>query len=194
MPKSVVVTKNTTTFILLKKLHEMIPLGVVDSLADTCGNQTLRIRCRGLVQTVDNAHYQSGIIDSLAGDEQAVVLSILLTDVQRRALIERLSRDRVQVYLVLSDMEGYVPGQETAPLPKTGIPHDKHLLTLREAEVMGLLSRGMMSKQIADRLGINLQTVKNHLKKIYRKLKVGNRSEAIVKYLMDTQGLMKKLW
>lgn len=164
----------------------MIPLGVVDSLADTGGNQTLRIRCRGLVPTVDSNHCQSGINDTVAEDGQAVVLSILLTDEQRKTLIEWLRRDRVQVYLVLSEGKNNVTGQEAAPQPKTVIPHEKHLLTLREAEVMGLLSRGMMSKQIADRLGINLQTVKNHLKKIYRKLNVGNRSEAIVKYLMDT--------
>jgi DNA-binding CsgD family transcriptional regulator len=164
----------------------MIPLGVVESLADTHGNQTLRIRCRGLVPTVESAHYQAGINGTVAGEEQAVVLSIVLTDEQRKTLIEWLRRDRVQVYLVLSDMEGYIPGQEAASPSKTGIPREKLLLTVREAEVMGLLSRGMMSKQIADRLGINLQTVKNHLKKIYRKLNVGNRSEAIVKYLMDT--------
>ena len=62
-----------------------------------------------------------------------------------------------------------------------------HLETLseREKEVLGLLSRGQLYKQIADNLGITLDTVRKHLQSIYQKLHVHSRTEAVVKYLQQ---------
>jgi RNA polymerase sigma factor (sigma-70 family) len=57
------------------------------------------------------------------------------------------------------------------------------VLTLREKEILELLCDGLLYKEIAEELGISALTVKNHLRNIYPKLKVANRSEAIVKYL-----------
>lgn len=59
-------------------------------------------------------------------------------------------------------------------------------LTIRELEILDLLSEGLLYKEIAQRLKISALTVKNHLRNIYLKLKVSNRSEAIVKYLGHT--------
>lgn len=56
-------------------------------------------------------------------------------------------------------------------------------LSEREKEVLGLLSRGQLYKQIADNLGITLDTVRKHLQSIYKKLHVHSRTEAVVKYL-----------
>jgi len=56
-------------------------------------------------------------------------------------------------------------------------------LTNREIEIMNLLSKGLLYKEIAKQKGISIQTVKSHLKHIYPKLCVKNRSEAILKYL-----------
>jgi DNA-binding NarL/FixJ family response regulator len=55
--------------------------------------------------------------------------------------------------------------------------------TCREIEILQVLSRGLQYKEIADILGLSLNTVKNHLKKIFRKLRVQNRTEATVIYL-----------
>lgn len=60
---------------------------------------------------------------------------------------------------------------------------NKEQLTNREVEIMNLLSKGLLYKEIAKRKGISIQTVKSHLKHIYPKLRVKNRSEAILKYL-----------
>jgi DNA-binding CsgD family transcriptional regulator len=57
------------------------------------------------------------------------------------------------------------------------------VLTIREKEIIELLCDGLLYKEIAERLGISALTVKNHLRNIYLKLRVANRSEAIVKYL-----------
>ena len=56
-------------------------------------------------------------------------------------------------------------------------------LTSREEEVMELLAEGYPAKEIATRLGITADTVNAHLKRIYAKLHVHSRIEAVIKYL-----------
>ena len=55
------------------------------------------------------------------------------------------------------------------------------LLTQREKEVLLFLSKGFSYKEIAIRLTVSHETVKKHLKNIYRKLKVQNKIEALNK-------------
>jgi DNA-binding NarL/FixJ family response regulator len=55
------------------------------------------------------------------------------------------------------------------------------LLTDRENEVIQLLSKGFLYKEIADKLSIATSTVKRHLSHIYQKLQVQNKTEAINK-------------
>lgn len=52
-------------------------------------------------------------------------------------------------------------------------------LSKRENEILQLLSKGLLYKEIADRLGISVSTVRQHIHKIYEKLHVQNRTEAI---------------
>jgi len=56
-------------------------------------------------------------------------------------------------------------------------------LTKREKELLNLLSKGLLYKEIAQELGITTGTVKQHIHKIYDKLQVNNKTEAINKYL-----------
>lgn len=56
-------------------------------------------------------------------------------------------------------------------------------LTERENEVMALLARGASNKSIAERLFISEKTVKNHINRIYAKLGVTTRAEAIAAFL-----------
>jgi HD-GYP domain-containing protein (c-di-GMP phosphodiesterase class II)/DNA-binding CsgD family transcriptional regulator len=51
-------------------------------------------------------------------------------------------------------------------------------LTAREVEVLGLLARGMSSRQIADRLTVTPKTVANHAEHIYAKIGVSSRAAA----------------
>lgn len=51
-------------------------------------------------------------------------------------------------------------------------------LTAREREVLELVSDGLSNKEIALRLGIELQTIKNHVHNLIAKLDVMNRGEA----------------
>ena len=52
-----------------------------------------------------------------------------------------------------------------------------------KGEVLGFLVKGHLSKEVADRLFISVETVNYHLKQIYRKMHVRSRTEAVVKYL-----------
>jgi DNA-binding NarL/FixJ family response regulator len=62
-------------------------------------------------------------------------------------------------------------------------PADFEGLTQREQEALALLADGFRYKEIADRMAIGLDTVRKHVKSIYRKLHVSSRTEAVVKYL-----------
>jgi len=62
-------------------------------------------------------------------------------------------------------------------------PGKEQPLTAREREVLELLSKGLPYKEIADMLGVNIETVRKHCHNIYEKLQVSSRTEAVVKYL-----------
>ena len=51
------------------------------------------------------------------------------------------------------------------------------VLTVREREIVALVMTGASNKDIAWQLGVNEQTVKNHLRKVFDKLEVTNRVE-----------------
>jgi RNA polymerase sigma factor (sigma-70 family) len=56
-------------------------------------------------------------------------------------------------------------------------------LSEREQQVLDLLSRGLIYKEIADKLGISYETVHTYIRRIYEKLQVRTRTEAVAKFL-----------
>lgn len=56
-------------------------------------------------------------------------------------------------------------------------------LTPREHEVLALLSKGLVDKEIAQAMGISTWTVHDHMKSIFDRLQVRTRTEAVVRYL-----------
>jgi DNA-binding NarL/FixJ family response regulator len=56
-------------------------------------------------------------------------------------------------------------------------------LTPRELEILELLAKGDLCKEIAEELGLSLRTVHTHLKNIYEKLHVRSRTQAVLKYI-----------
>lgn len=55
-------------------------------------------------------------------------------------------------------------------------------LSPREYEVLELLARGYLYKEIADSLHISLPTVNTYIRRIYEKLHVRSRAQAVAKY------------
>src|SRR5918999_1527568 len=61
-------------------------------------------------------------------------------------------------------------------------------LSAREREILAGLSRGSTNHEIAERLRLNLFTVKNHVKRIFKKIGVSNRTQAAARF---NQALMQ---
>ncbi len=64
---------------------------------------------------------------------------------------------------------------------QNGANTEASVLTPREKEVLEYLAKGMLYKEIAEQLGISFHTVRQHIGKIYEKLHVQNKTEAINK-------------
>lgn len=64
----------------------------------------------------------------------------------------------------------------------------KNPLSPRETEILHLLARGLSFQDIGKYLGISCHTVTAHIKKVYRKLKVHSRGEAV--YEASRQGIL----
>jgi DNA-binding NarL/FixJ family response regulator len=56
------------------------------------------------------------------------------------------------------------------------------VLTQKEKQIIQALTEGLSYKLIADRISISIDTVRFHIKNIYRKLQVNSKSEVINKY------------
>ena len=56
-------------------------------------------------------------------------------------------------------------------------------LSPREQAVLDCLAKGLTYKQIADQLEISIDTIRTYLRRIYEKLHVQSRTEAVAKYL-----------
>ena len=61
---------------------------------------------------------------------------------------------------------------------QTQVPVD--LLTSKEKEVLQMVAKGESNKQIADKMFVKEVTVKTHLNSIFKKLKVANRTQAVL--------------
>lgn len=63
----------------------------------------------------------------------------------------------------------------------------KEQLSGREREVLRLLSQGYAYKQISDELKISMDTARTYIRRIYEKLHVHSRTEAVVRFLAEQQ-------
>lgn len=67
--------------------------------------------------------------------------------------------------------------------PVAAGPNPTEDLSPREREVLDLLSQGLIYKEIADKLNISYETVHTYVRRIYEKLQVRTRTEAVAKFL-----------
>ena len=71
---------------------------------------------------------------------------------------------------------------QTFQLQSAQMSPDDAALSPREREVLELLARGYLYKEIADSLSISLPTVNTYIRRIYEKLHVRSRAQAIAKF------------
>jgi DNA-binding NarL/FixJ family response regulator len=65
---------------------------------------------------------------------------------------------------------------------RTGTSADLDQLTARESQVLHQLAQGLSYKLVAAELGVSIETIRTHIKRIYEKLHVHSVVEAIAKY------------
>ncbi len=67
--------------------------------------------------------------------------------------------------------------------PAAAPPPVESNLSEREQQVLDCLSQGFLYKEIAEKLGISYETVHTYIRRIYEKLQVRTRTEAVAKFL-----------
>jgi DNA-binding NarL/FixJ family response regulator len=87
--------------------------------------------------------------------------------------------------LVVQSFQKPVPAAAPAPGTPAGTPAGGNLseLSEREQQVLDLLAQGLIYKEIADKLNIGYETVHTYIRRIYEKLQVRTRTEAVAKFL-----------
>jgi DNA-binding NarL/FixJ family response regulator len=155
-------------------------------LPDGDGRDLIRLATRDradvdvLVVTVfgDDAHVLAAI--------EAGATGYLLKDSEPRQVVDWIRTLRaggsplnpVIARRLLQRFRGGVPaGRATAPQP--AVPAVVNPLSARETEILQLLAKGLSYAEIGELLGISAHTVTQHIKKIYRKLSVHSRGEAV---------------
>ena len=83
-----------------------------------------------------------------------------------------------------SPMTTHIARKVTQSFLKSGpSPKATENLSQREQEVLDCLSQGLMYKEISDKLGVSYETVHTYIRRIYEKLQVRTRTEAVAIFL-----------
>lgn len=83
-----------------------------------------------------------------------------------------------------SPMSSSIARKVVASFRKAAPAAEKQIhLSPREQAVLDCLAKGLTYKQIADQLEISIDTIRTYLRRIYEKLHVQSRTEAVAKYL-----------
>lgn len=83
--------------------------------------------------------------------------------------------------LLALEQRAHAGGRNLPPMP----PRPRTLLSDREIEVMALIVRGFINKEIADKLNIGLSTVVTHRKNIMEKLRIKSVSALTIYAVMN---------
>lgn len=149
---------------------------------------------RSILATVPKRHARSGTMvyaaltlgrlafaeGNVAGAAQAVreALDHGRQDQLRRPFVEAGAwvRQVLRQYPDLAAQHGWLSGEKSGPPPDAGGAPVVEPLTEREVEVLGRLAQALSTEDIANALYLSVNTVKTHLKSIYRKLGTSGRS------------------
>jgi DNA-binding NarL/FixJ family response regulator len=104
-------------------------------------------------------------------------------------LLKRTSRDELlaalkDVHQGGSPMTAHIARKVVQSFQRAGpSTQPAENLSPREQEVLDLLAKGFLYKEIAEKLGISYETVHTYIRRIYEKLHVRTRTEAVAKFL-----------
>ena len=108
----------------------------------------------------------------------------LLKSTRREELLAAID----QVLQGGSPMSSSIARKVVQSFARTGAPSEPGIenLSAREQAVLALLTKGYLYKEIADSLGVTIPTVSTYIRRIYEKLQVHSRSQAVAKYLRQS--------
>ena len=137
-------------------------------------------------------------LKQLAPDSQVIMLTVYedtenifnaLAAGASGYLLKRTPRAEVldairEVYQGGSPMTTHIARKVVQSFQQTGASSQpSEGLSPREQEVLDCLSKGFLYKEIAEKLGIGYETVHTYIRRIYEKLQVRTRTEAVAKFL-----------
>ena len=114
------------------------------------------------------------IFESLA----AGAVGYILKKTPREKLLEQI----LDAHSGGAPMSGQVARQVVESFRRPRSTDEDSELSEREQDVLQQLSEGRIYREIADALGITVNTVRTHIRSIYEKLEARNRSEAVAKH------------
>jgi DNA-binding NarL/FixJ family response regulator len=143
------------------------------------------VECVGKLK---HAHPQLQFVMLTTYDDNEVVFNALRAGASgyllKRSAAEELTEAITEVHRGGSPMSAQIARKVVSHFYQIRQPvREAEQLTAREKEILSLLAKGLAYKQIADQLCISPSTVHGHLHKIYGKMHVQSRTEAVVKFL-----------
>jgi NarL family two-component system response regulator LiaR len=134
----------------------------------------------------------TAIVALTAHDEEAYVLAVL--EAGASGYLSKASRGQqvVQAVRAAAAGETVLSGNVAASVTRRALGGDaqtRAALTSREMDVLRAAARGIGNKQIAVELNMSARTVQTHLTRVFAKLGVGSRTEAVL--VAMRQGLVR---
>ncbi|MFG2043271.1 response regulator [Dactylosporangium sp. NPDC048998] len=119
------------------------------------------------------AALQAGALGYLTKDAGRVQIA---QAVRAAAAGQSVLDPHVQQRLLAAAVQGRPPSAVDPQAPATPLPDG---LTVREAEVLGLIAAGLSNREIAQRLFVTEVTVKSHVNRLFAKTGVRDRAQAV---------------
>jgi len=151
------------------RLRDRIKVFIVQSVTLQCLGQTEAAHLQ--LETALHLAEPEGYIRSFI-DEGAMMVKMLSAYLKVHSSLLKNNSSPVSLAYVKKLLQAlHVPPEEELSL--------KEILTEQETKVLLLIAGGLSNKEIAPRLNITGETVKSHIKNVYRKLGVNNRVQAL---------------
>ncbi len=132
---------------------------------------TMDEKLRGLEEGAIDYISKPFVIDELVAKIDSVILNQVK---QKKAHIKQVG---ARIMESLQSMEPEKPDREH--YVNLDLICKKYRISSREREVIVLLAKGLLNKEISDRLAISIKTLDSHIHNIYRKINVQNKVELI---------------
>jgi DNA-binding CsgD family transcriptional regulator len=162
-------------------LHDAVRLGAARPVVDRLGE--LATQAEGNLVGLYAAHALAAArqdgqsLDQVAASFAAASASLLAAEAGAQAAVAHLRAGRqASARAAAANSARWLEACQGAWTPALGTLEAPRL-TPREVELAKLASRGLSNREIADRLGIAVRTVDNHLRQAYTKLGIGGRGE-----------------